>query len=91
VGHTSTTIIEPAIATTEAPPVKQPRHRIPHALRSIVNAQLETMLKADILQPLSSPWSSPIVFVKKKDGKHRFYVDYRQLNTCTAKDFYPLP
>ncbi|GFW41171.1 retrovirus-related Pol polyprotein from transposon 17.6 [Trichonephila clavipes] len=45
----------------------------------------------DILGPSSSPWSSPIVLVKKKEDSTRFCVDYRRLNDVTKKDSYPLP
>ena len=49
------------------------------------------MLKQNIISPSDSPWSAPVVVAKKKDGKFRFCVDYRQLNKVTIKDQFPLP
>src|SRR5882762_8822206 len=52
---------------------------------------LEDMTKRGYICPLQSPFASPFFFVKKKDGKLRPVQDYRQLNSLTVKNQYPLP
>ena len=88
VGHT--TAVYHSIPTCDARPRKQPLRRLPRALRPVVDEQLNTMLRADGIQSYSSPRPFPIVLIKKKDGNHRFCVDYRALNSLTVKDSYPL-
>jgi hypothetical protein len=51
----------------------------------------EEMLQNGVIQPSSSPWASPIVLVKKKDGKQQFCSDFRKLNKVTTRDVYPIP
>ena len=48
-------------------------------------------LDARLIQPSTSPWSSPILLVVKPDGSLRVTVDYRWLNAITIKDAQPLP
>lgn len=53
--------------------------------------QITSMLEEGVIRPAHSPWSSPIVLVKKQDGTYRFYLDFRGLNAVTKKDSYPIP
>ena len=64
---------------------------MPFAVREEVARQLRKMQEAHIIQPSTSPWASPVVMVRKKDGSHRFCVDYQRLNAVTKADTYPLP
>lgn len=73
-------------------PVRQPQRRINPALREIVKEELQKLLNAGFIYPFSdSQWVSPLVIVPKKGGKWRVCVDYRELNTATKKDHFPLP
>ncbi|KAL0860801.1 hypothetical protein ABMA27_009345 [Loxostege sticticalis] len=56
-------------------------------VRDIVNE----LLDHNIIRESKSPFSSPIILVKKKNGKDRMCVDYRELNRNTLRDHYPLP
>jgi hypothetical protein len=53
--------------------------------------QLQELTDKGFIRPSASPWGSPILFVKKKDGSMRMCVDYRSLNAVTIKNKYPLP
>ena len=88
-GHTN--VIQHHINTGDARPIKQAPYRVSQSQRAKIDEHISNMLKQNIIQVSSSPWSSPVVLVKKKDGSTRFCVDYRKLNAVTRKDSYPLP
>ena len=83
--------IQHQIETGGASPVRQRSRRIAPTQREETTKMLQDMLNKQIIQPSTSPWASPIVLVRKKDGTLRFCVDYRKLNALTRKDAYPLP
>jgi len=52
---------------------------------------LEDMKSKGVIEESDSPWSSPVVLVRKKDSNLRFCIDYRRLNDVTKKDCFLLP
>ena len=86
-----TDLTDMVIDTGDSPPRRVPARRMPLAVRREVSKQLKNMQQAGVIQPSASPWSSPVVMVKKKDGTQHFCVDYRTLNAVTKSDTFPLP
>ena len=63
---------EHVINTGDWPPIRQPARRMPFALREEVDRLVHDMLSQQVIVPSASPWASPIVLVRKKDGGMRF-------------------
>ena len=59
-------------------------------MKSVVEWEVQKMLEQGVIQHSTSPWSSPVVMVRKKDGSRRFCVDYRKVNAAIRQDAYPL-
>ncbi len=56
-----------------------------------LKVQLKELLVKGYIKPSKSPYGAPILFVQKKDGRLKMYVDYKALNKATVKNRYPLP
>lgn len=56
----------------------------------IMRKEVDKNMDAGIITPSRSAWSFPIVIVSKKDGKLRFYFDYRTLDREVIADRWPL-
>jgi len=74
-----------------AKPVYIRPYRYPPALKDEIEKQIQDMLDKGLIQPSSSPFSSPLLLVKKKDGTWRPCVDYRYLNALTVRGKFPIP
>ena len=85
------TKVQHEIHLTNTHPFKERHRRIPPGMLHQVREHLQQMLDSGIIRPSQSPWSSEVVWVRKKDGSLRQCVDYRKLNERTIKDSYCLP
>ncbi|VDI37975.1 Hypothetical predicted protein [Mytilus galloprovincialis] len=86
-----TDLVEHTINTGNHPPVRQRPRRIPLARMKDAEAEIQKMVKQDIIEPSTSPWNSNIVLVKKSDGSWRFCIDFRAVNLLVLRPSYPLP
>lgn len=86
-----TPLVTHVIDTGDALPIKQRGYQVSPAVQERMGKQLNRMLDLGVIERSYSPWSSPVVLVKKKDGGDRLCVDSRKLNSVTVRDSYPLP
>lgn len=71
--------------------VQRRPYRLSDVEKQIVREKISELLDAGVIRESSSPFASPILLVKKSDGSDRMVVDYRELNSNTRSDNYPLP
>jgi hypothetical protein len=73
-------------------PVRQKERQMNPQMQLVVKAKLTRLLQAGFIEPVEiTDWVSPMVLVKKKNGKIRVCIDFRALNKQTQKDHFPLP
>lgn len=80
--------MEHAIDTGTAPPIKQRMRRTPLDFVHKEESHLQTMLNAGIIEPSTSEWASPPVLIRKRDGKVRWCIDYRKLNSLSGNEWF---
>ena len=86
-----TDLVKHRIVLTDDIPVRQSYRRIPPSTLREVESHIQDLLERGIIQPSASPYATPIVVVRKKNGELRLCCDYRKLNAKTRRDSYPLP
>ncbi|XP_059441736.1 uncharacterized protein LOC132174039 [Corylus avellana] len=72
-------------------PVNVRPYRYPHYQKSEIEKIVMGLLQSRVVRPSTSPYSSPVLLVKNRDGSWRLCVDYRALNQVTIKDKFPIP
>ena len=86
-----TEAVQLSINTGDPDPVRSHPYRIPPRWKEEVRSQIDQLLELGIIRPSTSPWSSSVVTVSKKDGGVRICVDYRAVNAITVPDPYQMP
>ena len=75
----------------EAKPLKYPPYRAGPKTSELEQNGTNRQLKYGEIEPVMLEWAALVLFAPKKDGRLRFCIDYRKLNSMTVKDTYPLP
>ncbi|CAD6208687.1 GSCOCG00012753001-RA-CDS [Cotesia congregata] len=84
-GELKIRLVDPNVTVQRRP------YRLSAEERQVVRDRVDELLKANVIRPSCSPFASPILLVKKKDGSDCLCVDYRELNANTIDDKFPLP
>jgi hypothetical protein len=79
----------PLIPRSLPPNIHPYRH--PFSQKNEIEKMVQELLNAGIIHPSTSPYSSPIVMVLKKQGSWRMCPDFCALNKLTIKDKFPIP
>ena len=80
-----------AIELSNYTPIWQRPRRFAEPVTDEIERQCEELLSLDIIEHSQSPWSSPIVPVRKKDGQLRLCIDYPKVNSITVTEKFPMP
>ncbi|UYV81761.1 hypothetical protein LAZ67_20002254 [Cordylochernes scorpioides] len=83
---------EPTCTLNQHTPVISLRpYRTPYAYQKEIQDQVSQLLKHDIITPSSSPYSSPVTLVRKRDNTMRLCIDFHRVNELVTSDLHPLP
>ncbi|CAK9809129.1 Retrovirus-related Pol polyprotein from transposon 297 [Anthophora quadrimaculata] len=86
-----TLFAEHRIDTGSNAAVASPPYRISPSKHEILKAEVQNLLKLEIIEECESAWASPAVLVPKPGGQAGLCIDYRKLNAITTPCVYPLP
>lgn len=86
-----TNLVTHKIHTSYYRPISQRAYCTSSCMKNEIHRQAEKLTAQDLIEDSTSPWGSPVVIIKKKDGTYRFCVDFRRLKSVAITDAHPLP
>ena len=86
-----TNLVEVSLELTDHQPIRCKPYPVPLAKEAAIDSEIDTMLASGIITPSDSPYSAPILLLRKPSGEHRMCIDYRKLNAVTHFIPEPLP
>ena len=86
-----TNLVTHHIDTGDAKPVKALPRRLLYAVRKELEEELSKLMQVGCVEASITPYASPLVLVRKKEGGLRVCVDYHNINQNTVLDRYPIP
>ena len=81
-----TNVIQHRVKLTDDTPIHCKPYPLLYAMREELGNEVDSMLEMGVVRPSTSPYASPIIMVKKKDGSNRVCMDFRKLNKITDLD-----
>ena len=78
-----------SLSVIQQEPVRVKQYPLPHSQAHVIKDEVEAMLKMGVIERAHSPYSSPILLVKKPDGRMRFCVDFRRFNKISSLHVWP--
>lgn len=86
-----TNVLQHEINTGDAKPIRQRYYPVSPYVQTEMDTELNRMLSLDVIEPCASPWSNPLVVVRRPNKKIRLCLDSRKLNLVSEGCQYPLP
>nr|XP_006823664.1 PREDICTED: uncharacterized protein LOC100372741 [Saccoglossus kowalevskii] len=86
----TTNLIQHRIQLRTDEPIRSRPYPVPYSVRESLKEDIQSMLKMGVIRETESPYASPVVIVRKKDGSNRICIDYRKLNKVTVFDPEPM-
>ena len=87
----TTNLVQHHINLTSSEPIRSKPYPVLYSMRESFKKDIDDMMKMGVIRESNSPYASPVVVVKKKDGSNRVCVDYQTLNKLTVFDPAPMP